>query len=141
MDEAARLSTVIGNLYDASLDPALWSVVLGEARDFVGGSAAAIFAKDAAATTLTVFHHDGGIDPHYTQLYYERYMALDPSNTAHFFSTVETPISTTDFIDYGEFLETRFYKEWGQAAGPGRFPDRGAREVDDDGGPLRHLPA
>ena len=117
MDDAARLSAVIGNLYDASLDPALWSVVLGEARDFVGGSSAAIFAKDAAATTLTVFHHDGGIEPQYMRLYYERYMAIDPSNTAHFFATVESPISTHDFIDYGEFLETRFYKEWGQPQG------------------------
>jgi DNA-binding CsgD family transcriptional regulator len=51
------------------------------------------------------------------RLYYERYMALDPANTAHFFSTVESPISTVDFIDYGEFLETRFYKEWAQPQG------------------------
>ena len=141
MDEAARLSTVIGNLYDASLDPALWSVVLGEARDFVGGSAAAIFAKDAAATTLTVFHHDGGIDPHYTQLYYERYMALDPSNTAHFFSTVETPISTSRLHRLRRIPRDPLLQGMGSAAGPGRFPDRGAREVDDDGGSLRHLPA
>lgn len=117
MDEAARLSTVIGNLYDAALDPALWSEVLGEARNFVGGSAASIFAKDAAATTLTVFHNDGSIDPHYIRLYYERYMALDPSNTAHFFATVETPISTADYIDYGEFRQTRFYREWAAPQG------------------------
>jgi DNA-binding CsgD family transcriptional regulator len=117
VDEAARLSAVIGNLYDAALDPALWSVVLAEARDFVGGSAAAIFAKDAAATTLTVFHHDGRVDPHYQQLYYERYMALDPSNTAHFFATVESPISTADYIDYGEFRQTRFYREWAEPQG------------------------
>ncbi len=117
MDETVRLSTVIGNLYDAALDPALWSVVLGEARDFVGGSAAAIFAKDAAATKLTIFHHDGGIDPHYTQLYYDRYMALDPSNTAHFFATVESPISTGDYIDQAEFRQTRFYREWAEPQG------------------------
>ena len=36
MDEAARLTAVIGGIYDASLDPSLWSEVLGEARDFVG---------------------------------------------------------------------------------------------------------
>lgn len=112
MDEPARLSAVIGDLYDAALDPSLWGVVLGEARDFVGGSAAAIFAKNAAATSITVFHHDGGIEPHYMQLYYERYMALDPSNTAHFFSGIGEPLSTVDYIDYAEFLETRVYKEW-----------------------------
>lgn len=117
MDEAARLSAVIGNLYDAALDPALWSAVLGEARDFVGGSAAAIFAKDAAATTLTVFHHDGGVDPHYMRLYHDRYMALDPSNTAHFFATVERPIATADYIDLREFRQTRFYREWAEPQG------------------------
>lgn len=117
MDEAARLSAVIGNLYDAALDPALWSVVLGEARDFVGGSASAIFAKDAAATKLTIFHHDGGIEPAYVQSYYERYMALDPSNTAHFFATVEWPISTADYIDYAEFQQTRFHREWAEPQG------------------------
>lgn len=117
MDETARLSSVIGNLYDAALDPALWRAGLVEARDFVGGSAAAIFAKDAAATELTLFHEDGGIEPRYQQLYMERHMALDPANTAHFFSTVETPVSITDCIDYGEFLETRFYKEWARPQG------------------------
>jgi DNA-binding CsgD family transcriptional regulator len=117
MDEAARLSAVIGNLYDAALDPALWSVVLAEARDFVGGSAAAIFAKDAAATKLTVFHHDGGVEPAYMQSYHERYLALDPSNTAHFFATVESPISTPDYIDYDEFRQTRFYREWAEPQG------------------------
>jgi DNA-binding CsgD family transcriptional regulator/PAS domain-containing protein len=117
LDETARLSAVIGNLYDAALDPALWGVVLGEARDFVGGSAAAIFAKDAAATKLTIFHHDGGIEPDYVRLYYERYMALDPSNTAHFFATVESPISTADYIDRGEFRQTRFYREWAEPQG------------------------
>jgi len=117
MDEAVRLSAVIGNLYDASLDPALWSAVLGEARDFVGGSGAAIFAKDVTAMTLTVFHHDGQLDPHYQRIYHERYMPIDPSNTAHFFSTVGEPMATADFIDYEEFRQTRFYIEWGRPQG------------------------
>ena len=140
MDEAARLSAVIGNLYDAALDPALWSVVLGEARDFVGGSAAAIFAKDAAATTLTVFHHDGRVDPHYQQLYYERYMALDPSNTAHFFATVEIADLHRRLHRLRRVPSDPLLQGMGRAAGPGRFPHRRAREIDDDGGPLRHLP-
>jgi DNA-binding CsgD family transcriptional regulator len=117
MDEAARLSAVIGNLYDASLDPALWSVVLGEARDFVGGSAAAIFAKDVAAMTLAVYHHDGRLDPEYHRLYQERYFALDAANTAQFFSTVGEPMSTSDYIDYDEFRQSRFFTEWARPQG------------------------
>src|SRR3954452_10565482 len=32
MDEAARLSALIANIYDAALDPSLWPGVLGQAR-------------------------------------------------------------------------------------------------------------
>ena len=117
MDETARLSTVIGNIYDAALDPAVWNTAICEARDFVGGSAASIFAKDVAQTTLTVYHHDGGIGPDFVRSYLEGYMALDPANTAHFFSSLETPMSTIDVIDFDEFHETRFYKEWAAPQG------------------------
>ena len=61
MDQSARLSAVIGSLYDAALDPVVWTTAICEARDFVGGSAASIFAKDVAQTTLTVFHDDGNL--------------------------------------------------------------------------------
>ena len=112
MDQSERLSAVIGNIYDAALDPAVWTTAICEARDFVGGRTASIFAKDVAQTTLTVFHHDGGIAPEYVRSYLDRYMALDPANTAHFFSTIDTPLSTADFIDFAEFHTTRFYREW-----------------------------
>jgi DNA-binding CsgD family transcriptional regulator len=121
MDEAARLSSAVGALYDAALAPGLWPAAVVEACDFVGGSAAAIFAKDAISHDLTVFHHDGRIDPHYMQAYRDRYLALDPSNTAHFFSSVESPVSTSDFIDYDEFLDTRFYREWAAPQGLADF--------------------
>ena len=117
MDEAARLSTVIGSLYDAALDPALWEIALAEARDFVGGAAASIFAKDVAHNTLTVFQHDGRVAPEYVTSYLDRYMALDPANTAHFFSEVEVPLSTIDIIDFDEFHQTRFYREWAAPQG------------------------
>lgn len=117
MDEAARLSAVTGNLYDAALDPAVWPTAIREARDFVGGSAASIFAKDVAQTTLTVFHHDGNIAPDFVRSYLERYMPLDPANTAHFFSSIDTPLSTADIIDFAEFHETRFYREWAEPQG------------------------
>ena len=127
MDEATRLATVIGGVYDASLDPALWSTVLGEVRDFVGGSAAGIVAKDAAANRGAVCFDDGGFEPDYTELYFERYVTLDPCTTGHFFSTVDNPVSTVDLIPRDAFLETRFYKEWAKPQG---FVDYIAAAID-----------
>ena len=117
MDQSARLSAVIGNIYDAALDPAVWTTAVCEARDFVGGIAASIFAKDVAQTTLTVFHDDGNIAPDFVRSYLDSYMALDPANTAHFFSAIDRPLSTADIIDFDEFHETRFYKEWAAPQG------------------------
>ncbi len=117
MDEATRLSETIGNLYDAALDPGAWHDALSSARDFIGGAAASIFAKDVAHTTLTVFQHDGRVAPDYVASYLDRYMALDPANTAHFFSELEVPVSTVDVIDFDEFHQTRFYKEWAAPQG------------------------
>jgi hypothetical protein len=40
--EAAELSAVIGDIYDAAIDPALWQQALGRVCAFVGGSSAVL---------------------------------------------------------------------------------------------------
>ncbi len=45
---------LIGAIYDAAIDPALWNVVLGDVARFVGGSSAVLFSKDAAARRVDV---------------------------------------------------------------------------------------
>jgi DNA-binding CsgD family transcriptional regulator len=115
--EQAELSRLVGDLYDAALDPALWNVVLRGVRDFVGGASAGIVAKDASANHGFVCFDDGSIAPDYTASYFDRYVALDPCNTGHFFSSPEAPVSTADLIPYDEFQETRFYREWARPQG------------------------
>jgi DNA-binding CsgD family transcriptional regulator/PAS domain-containing protein len=117
MPEAERVSSLIGDIYDAALDPRLWHQVLGKAREFVGGVGAAIFAKDANKKSGNVYYHDGAMDPRYTQLYFDKYVKLDPFTTAHFFAEIEEPIAATDVIPHDEFLATRFYKEWARPQG------------------------
>lgn len=117
MEEALQISSLIGDVYDAALDPRLWTDVLGKAREFVGGSAAALFSKDATRKSLNVYYDDGRLDPHYKQLYFDKYVKLDPSTTGHVLAEIEKPISTVDLLPYNEFVETRFYKEWGQPQG------------------------
>lgn len=112
MEDPEQISALIGDIYDAALDPALWRGVLGAAARFVGGSAAALYWKDAAARSAGVYYDDGGIDPYYRQLYFDKYIKLDPATSGHFFAELEQPVATNDLIRYEEFLETRFYKEW-----------------------------
>jgi hypothetical protein len=112
MYDAETLSQLIGDVYDAALDPSLWEGVLVKAREFVGGFAAALFSKNPTQMSGGVYYDDGVISPHYKQLYFDTYIELDPTTTGHYFADIGQPISTTDLLPYDEFVETRFYKEW-----------------------------
>jgi DNA-binding CsgD family transcriptional regulator/PAS domain-containing protein len=115
MPEMERLSTLIGDIYDAALDPSLWVNVLGKTKDFVGGQAAALAWKDAATKRGDSYYVDaGGISPHYHQLYFDKYIKLDPCTTGQFFAQIGEPIGTADLVPYEEFVQSRFYKEWAQ---------------------------
>ena len=116
MGQEAQLFELIGEIYDAALDLTLWHDVVGKAGQFVGGPAAAIFSKSPIAGTGNVYY-DSGIDPHYRDLYFEKYVKLDPSTTGHYFADIGQPIATADLMPYDEFLETQFYKEWAQPQG------------------------
>lgn len=117
MRDDEHLSSLIGDVYDAALDPSLWCAVLGRSRDFVGGHAATLFWKDVAAKSGDIYHDDGRVTPHYTQLYFEKYVKLDPSSTGHYFAEIGQPVATADLIPYEEFLDTRMYKEWARPQG------------------------
>jgi DNA-binding CsgD family transcriptional regulator len=113
----ARLPSLIGDIYDAALDPSRWPAVLLKARDFIGGSAATLFSKDARNKSGMVFYNGGDVDPRYTKLYFEKYVKFDPSSSAHVLAEIDQPISTADFMPHKEFRETRFYQEWAQPQG------------------------
>ena len=117
MQESEVLATLIGDIYDAALDTALWGAALGKTREFVGGMAAAVYCKDAVTKSGQIFYHDGGIGPDFTQLYFDKYVKFDPTTTAQIFADVGQTVATEDIMPYGEFVETRFYKEWVQPQG------------------------
>lgn len=112
MDDSMELSALIGDVYDAALDPALWRDVLARTKRFVGGHAASLAWKDAVAKRGDTYYEDHEIDPHYRQLYFEKYIKLDPCTTGQFFAEIGEAVCTSDVIPYDEFKETRFYKEW-----------------------------
>jgi DNA-binding CsgD family transcriptional regulator len=113
MHESERLSALIGDIYDAALDPALWSAILPRCAEFVGGRAAAVFFKNAVSKTGSVAYYCG-IDPYFERLYFDKIIKLDPLTIGHFFAKVEEPVAVADIVPYEEFIETRAYREWGQ---------------------------
>jgi DNA-binding CsgD family transcriptional regulator/PAS domain-containing protein len=117
MQEVDQVSSLIRDIYDAAVDPMLWGEVLGESRDFVGGSAAVLYAKDMTRKSANIYYDDGGIDAHYKQLYLDQYVKLDPTSTAEFFVAIEQPTATADLVPYDEFLQTRYYHEWARPQG------------------------
>ncbi len=117
MQESDVLSDLIGNVYDAALDPLLWPAALGNVARYVGGSSAALYAKDATSKSGNVFYHDGSQDRHYIRLYFDEYIKIDPATTGHFFAGVGEVVATADVVSYEEFLQTRFYKEWAAPQG------------------------
>ena len=97
MREEERLSALIGDVYDAALDPALWVGVLKKTAHFVGGPAASLVSKDAASKTGE-FAFQAGLDPKYVQLYFDEYIRLDPNTTGQVLTKIEEPVSVADFF-------------------------------------------
>jgi DNA-binding CsgD family transcriptional regulator len=103
------LSELIGGLYDTALDGAMWPGLLQRLADFIGGCAASIYSK--SATTGDVYHQVG-TDPRYEQMYFSKYVRLDPSTMGHLLADVGQMVSLKDIMPYGEYVETRLHREW-----------------------------
>jgi len=114
MDQPEKLSELISEIYDAALDPSLWSDVVDKAGRFVGGSAAAIFSKNAAVGSGNLYH-EAGTDPYLRHLHYDKDVELAPSTIGDYFTDIGHLIAVADLMPYREFQETPFYKGGAQA--------------------------
>ena len=115
-DEINAFSMLIGDIYDASLDPALWPDVLESSANFVGGVASALFMKDAVKKAHDTVY-TWGYDPNYNQIYLEKFIQFDPFTTGQFFFAREELVSVADLVSHEEHRKSRFYKEWVQPQG------------------------
>jgi DNA-binding CsgD family transcriptional regulator len=109
--EAAELSAVIGDIYDAAIDPTLWQRALGSICDFVGGSSAVLLWHDSAIDRSEALHLFND-DPVYTRLYFEKYLPLNPMFPAATFVDEGVVATDDDIMPRAELNKTRFYKEW-----------------------------
>lgn len=111
MGELEQVSTLIGDIYDASLDPALWPLVLEKSASFVGGVASALFMRDSVRKTQNNIC-TWGYDPDYTRVYLKKFIQFDPFTTGQLFFELEEPVALADIMPHAEFRESLFYKEW-----------------------------
>jgi DNA-binding CsgD family transcriptional regulator len=110
--ETALLSDLIGSIYDAAVDPALWPNALDQTARFARGAAAALFWKDVSNKSgnlvLTV-----GLEPNLIKPYFEKYVTLDSVSTSQMLA-IEQPVASGEVIPYDEFLQIPLHWEWTQ---------------------------
>jgi DNA-binding CsgD family transcriptional regulator len=115
--DAQELMDLVGAIYDTVLDRTIWPEVLKKLSVFVEGAASAVFWEDGVSNQGDVYFYDDGIPSHYRDLYFRKYVGLNPTTIPRLFTNVDEPIATGDLVPYEEFLQTRFYREWAQPQG------------------------
>ena len=114
--EAVQLLDLVGLIYDAVLKPELWNDVMERATGFVGGMGASIFRHDVIRR-IGNSYYSFGIDPHFEQPYFKKYIHYNPLLPAMVMIDVGRISSNSEQLVPSEFFETRFYKEWAKPQG------------------------
>jgi DNA-binding CsgD family transcriptional regulator len=109
--EATVLSRLIGDIYDAALDPQLWTRALEGSCSFIGGFSSVLYWHDAATESSAILHSFNQ-NPHYLQLYFEKYLPMNPMFPAAIFMEPGLVHTSDDLVPREEFNKTRFYREW-----------------------------
>jgi DNA-binding CsgD family transcriptional regulator/PAS domain-containing protein len=115
MTEQARLSRLIADMYDATLEPGRWSEVLARIVAFVGGHGGCLLAKDPTSREIDA-HWQTGVEPHYMRLYNETYSKIGPVASLSF-GEVGQIVSVPEVVPYDDFRSSRFYLEWAEPQG------------------------
>ena len=76
MSEAEQLSLLIGEIYDAALDPSRWPRVQLRICEFVHGHASTLYWQDLVRQTGNVYYQVG-ICSDYEHRYFEKYIAMN----------------------------------------------------------------
>jgi DNA-binding CsgD family transcriptional regulator len=114
MNEAEEVSRVIGDIYDASLDPGLWPTAIESICGYVGAASASLHSQDCV-TRATDVHFWWGREasaPHFFKLYVEKYGRINPVFPGIIFFEIEHPVAVPDILSCEEFVQTRFFREW-----------------------------
>ncbi len=103
------VSRLIGAIYDAALNPALWTGVLKDIAGFTEGQSAGIATRNSLnKCPLALYTH--GCDPDYLEALFPFLCdALIRRRDLCLFEP-EQVVGIADFMPYEDYLETRFYR-------------------------------
>src|ERR1700704_3463879 len=117
MAEADQVSELVGNIYDASVDPTSWPHVLELTCGYIQGIAAVLVAHEKTAGP-GAFYFTWGDDPCYTESYNRTFSKINPLLVPTFAqSTPGDILAVGDLMPYDEYFASRFYKEWAATQG------------------------
>lgn len=111
MIEAGQLSRLIGTVYDAVLHSDLWQDVLARICSQVAAKASSVHVVNPLEGRASLFV-EYGTDPAWTALLMTKYAGMSPVGAAVLTAELDQPFGLFDFIEEGEYVESRFYKEW-----------------------------
>jgi hypothetical protein len=115
--EPEQVSHLIGDIYDAALDPGQWVGTLEKTCHYVGGVAAALQSHDVLQKSAC-FYFSWNDNPAYTKTYIETYAKLNPAIVPAMIQTQAGQVSTfLDFVPLEQYRATRLYKEWSAPQG------------------------
>ena len=98
MSDVEDVSALIGDIYDASLDPALWQSVFDKVAAFVGVAQANLFSHDNVRKSAELFFVSAH-DPRYREMYFETYFRINPIFPTVAFCELEKPLTIPDVAD------------------------------------------
>jgi DNA-binding CsgD family transcriptional regulator/PAS domain-containing protein len=115
--EFNELSEIIGLIYDCALDPRIWPVALEHVRVFREAAMAGITVLDTTCQHMRTSVLVGLSEEARNELV-QTYAALMPAKLYDSSNLIVDEVySTADFMDYEEFKQSRFYREWAQPNG------------------------
>jgi DNA-binding CsgD family transcriptional regulator len=117
MRQDEKLRSLIGTIYDAALDAALWTDALTRTADFVGGEAAGLCSKAADDDFVSV-EQIAGIDRDSMRAYAATYRVHDPLASVPLFD-VQQVVSIPELVPFDDYRQGRFYQEWAHPQGWG----------------------
>src|SRR6266702_70313 len=121
MNANAQLLSVVGDIYDTTLDPSRWKNTLKRIVEYVGADhgaqSCALLSKGATGEIRLGYHV--GITPDFAHSYVDHYGQFDPAHAIRLFDVGQIH-SVEDWVPIEDYRKGRYYREW---ARPQQFED------------------
>jgi len=116
ISELIELSAVIGDIYDAAMDRALWPQALASICTYVGGASAALLAYDRPSERSQVLQLFSA-NTVFTKAYLEKFPSAHPAFPGAFHLGAGDVATMDDVMPRRQFEASPFFKEWAEPQG------------------------